>query len=83
MVEILEAEEEYVFQLTLSLNEVNSLKRIKANGYNLSMMDLGHCEDLLKQTNGIDLDTPLIILKFEKLTNIASEKNIQYEIFDK
>ena len=79
---VIEAEEEYVFQLTSSLNEVNSLKRIKANGYNLSMMDLGHCEDLLKQTNGIDLDTPLIILKFEKLTNIASEKNIQYEIFN-
>lgn len=79
---VIEAEQEYVFQLTSSLNEINSLNGIKANGYSLSMMDLGHCEDLLKQTNGIDLNTPLIILKFEKLTNVASEKNIQYEIFN-
>ena len=79
---VIEAEQEYVFQLTSSLNEINSLKGIKANGNKLSMMDLGHCQDLLQQTNGIDLNTPLIILKFEKLTNVASEKNIQYEIFN-
>ena len=79
---VIEAENEYVFQLTSSLNEISSLNGIKANGYSLSMMDLGHCEYLLKTENGIDENTPLIILKFEKLTNTASEKNVQYEIFN-
>ena len=79
---VIEAEKEYVFQLTSSLNEINSINGIKANGYNLSMMDLSNCEYLLRQANGIDAKTPLIILKFEKLTNVASEKNIQYEIFN-
>ena len=79
---VIEGEEEYVFQLTTSLNEIYSLEGIKANGYNLSMIDLSDCEELLKTTNGINPNTPLIILKFEKLTNIASKKIIQYEIFN-
>ena len=79
---VIEGEDEYVFQLTTSLNEINSLEGIKANGYNLSMIDISNCENLLRQENGIDGNTPLIILKFEKLTNVASEKNVQYEIFN-
>ena len=41
------------------------------NNYNLSMIDLGDCEDLLKKENNIDEDTELIILKYEKMTNVA------------
>ena len=46
------------------------------------MIDLGNCETLLKQKNHIDENIPLIILKFEKLTSVASEKNVQYEIYE-
>ena len=46
------------------------------------MIDLEDCETLLKEANGIREDENLIILKFEKLTSIASEKNVQYEVYD-
>ena len=79
---VIEAEVGYVFQLTTTLNELKSLGGIYPNEYNLSMIDLNECEALLKQTKGIDQNTPLIILKYEKLSNSASDKNVQYEIYD-
>ena len=79
---VIEAEVGYVFQLTTTLNELKSLGGIYPNGYNLSMIDLNDCEALLKQTNGIDPETPLIILKYEKLSTSASDKNVQYEIYN-
>ena len=48
----------------------------------MSIIDLGECENLLKKENNINEDDNLIILKFEKKTNIASDKNVQYEIYD-
>ncbi len=79
---IIEGEEDYVFQITTSENELNTLEGEYSNEYNLSIIDLGKCEDLLKETNGINNDVSLIILKFEKLTSSASKKNVQYEIYD-
>ena len=79
---VIEAEEEYVFQMTNSLNELKTLEGIYLNGYNLSMVDLGECEKILKEENNIDENTSLIILKFEKLTNISAEKNVQFEIYN-
>ena len=78
---VIEANEEYVFQLTTSLNELNTLEGKYVNGYNLSLIDLGDCEKLLKDEYNIEQNTPLIILKFEKLSSSASEKNVQYEIY--
>ena len=78
---VIEAEVGYVFQLTTTLNELKSLGGIYPNEFNLSMIDLNDCEALLKQTNDIEEDTPLIILKYEKLSNLASDKNVQYEIY--
>ena len=58
-------EVDYVFQITTSENELNTLEGEYSNEYNLSIIDLGKCEDLLKETNGINNDVSLIILKFE------------------
>ena len=79
---VIEGEDSYVFQITTSGNELDSLNGNDNNEYNLSMIDLGKCEELLREENGIDDDTELIILKFEKLSTKASEKNVQYEIYD-
>jgi hypothetical protein len=75
-------EENYVYQLTTSRNEKNSLNGIYDNNYNLSMIDLGECEQLLKTENNIHDDVNLIFLKFEKLTKEASEKNVQFEVYN-
>ena len=79
---IIEAENNYVFQITTQKNEKNSLNGKYENKYYLSMIDLGDCEELLKKENNIGENENLIIFKFEKLTNIASEKNAQYEVYN-
>jgi len=79
---VIEGEDNYIFQLTNGGNELNSLNGDYDNEYNLSIIDLGECITLLKEENGIDEETELIIFKFEKLSNKASEKNVQYEVYD-
>ena len=78
---VIEGEDEYVFQLTNSLNEMNTFEGKYTNEYNLSMIDLCECEYLLKQKYHINNNIPLIIIKYEKIINEASEKNVQYEIY--
>ena len=48
----------------------------KSNG-----IDLNDCETLLKQTYDIPDNYSLIILKYEKLTGVGSNKSIQYEVY--
>ena len=79
---VIQGEDTYIFQLTNEGNEIDSLNGDYDKEYNLSIIDLAECEKLLKQKNKIDEKTKLIIFKFEKLSSKASEKNIQYEIYD-
>jgi hypothetical protein len=46
------------------------------------MIDLSECEQLLRTENNIHDDVNLIFLKFEKLTKEASEKNVQFEVYN-
>ena len=78
---VIKGDENYVFHITNGENEKNSLNGNYDNKFNLSMVDLGECGDLLKKEYNINDEENLIILKFEKLTNIASEKNVQYEVY--
>ena len=79
---VIETEDNYVFQITTGSNEINSINGNYNNEYNLSMIDLGDCESLLKQRYFLDESVNLIIFKYEKVTNVASEKNIQYEVYE-
>ena len=79
---ILESDSDYIFQLTNSLNEKNTKNGKNSNNYNLSMIDLQECEDTLKEVNHIDKNLPLIIYKLERIGTVASQKNIQYEIYN-
>ena len=79
---IIEGEDDFIFQLTNSLNERNTKDGIDSNDYNLSMIDLGECEEKLKEKNNIGKDESLIIYKLEKVGTIASQKNIQYEVYN-
>ena len=47
-----------------------------------SIIDLGKCEEILKDLNGLDQNDTLILIKYEKLTNISLQKNIQYEVYN-
>ena len=72
----------YIFQLTTEENELKILNEKDKNDYNLSIIDLGECEKIIKKENNIDPFINLIILKYEKLTDIVSEKTLQYEIYE-
>ena len=78
---VISGTDDYVFQVTNNINELSTLNEGLVNGYNLSMIDLAKCEDALKEANDINDDTPLTLLKFEKMTELAIEKNIQYELY--
>ena len=79
---VIEGVENYVFQLTTTENELDTLNGNYENKYNLSLIDLNECEILLKSENNITHNIPLFFLKFEKLTGIAAEKNVQYEVYE-
>ena len=79
---VVKGEDEYAFQVTTTKNELDSLDGIYINEYNLSMIDMAECENLIRGTyDEIDDNISLIFLKFEKLASTASEKNVQYELY--
>jgi hypothetical protein len=73
---------DYAVQLTSTDNEMKTLNRQLINEYDMSIINLKECETLLKTTYNIDPNDPLIILKLEKITKVAKEKDVQYEIYD-
>ena len=72
---IIEGDNNYVYELTNTFNDNENSN----NG--LSTIDLGECENLLKRENEIDPNIPLIILKLEKTGEVASKRNIQFEVY--
>ena len=76
----MKGENNTIFQLTTSSNELERLTGNVDNENGVSVIDLGNCENLLKQAYDIDNSTSLIIKKYEVLTN-AAERNVQYEVY--
>ena len=71
-----------VYQITNAKNELELLEGGFLNNQNLSILDLGECETTLKNTYKINENDSLIILKKENTLAKASEKDIEYEVFD-
>ena len=70
---------------TLLFNDLNKTYQIsflKNQIENLSIVNLGHCETILKTENGIDLSEDLIIFKTEYIFPEFKIPIIDYEIFD-
>ena len=80
---ILSSNNDYICQITNSLNELN-LKNNKNIKYNVSIIELGECEKILKESNGINNDIPLILFKLEMNdnTNNSTKKNVFYEVIN-
>ena len=71
---------------SLLINEKNKfyeLSYLSKQIQNLSVINLGYCEKILKTENGIDLKEELIIFKIEYLIHEFSIPIIDYKIFDK
>ena len=76
----IETGNDYIYQITTMDNEISSLNGTIDNPYNLSIIDLGDCEELLRGENNITDNQSLIFLKYEKLTEVVSDKSNQYEV---
>ena len=79
---ISEAVDDVVFQITTAKNQLKALNNISLNNYNLSILDISNCETVLKDKYNLNEDDNLILLKKEKQSNKASEKEVQLEIYE-
>ena len=79
--QIIKGENGMVFQITNAKNEKELLYSNILNNQNISIIDLGQCENKLKREYNINENVSLIYLKQEN-TSKASEKNIKYEIYE-
>ena len=79
---IIPGENDHIFHVTNSQNELELLEGRKNNSNKCSVIDLGQCGNLLKNYYKINNDTSLIIIKFEKITNISSKRSLQYEVYE-
>jgi len=79
---VIKGQNNSAFQITTSKNEKELISGEKDNYYNLSMIDLKDFEYLLKRENNVDENISLIVIKFENLVNLASQKSVNYEVYD-
>ena len=78
---VFKTEEDFIFLLTNTQKELEHLKENnKTNRF--SIIDLGECENILKRHYQINENVSLIIIKFEKISNISSESSLQYEVYE-
>ena len=71
-----------IFQLTNTKNEKELLKSYFFNNQNISILDLGNCENKLKKEYNVNDNDFLIYLKKENIDVKSSEKNVLYEIYE-
>ena len=79
---IIEAQDNFFYQLTTTDNEASNLEGNNNKTNKFSKIDLGQCEDILREKYNIDKNLSLLILKYEKISNISSERNLQFEIYE-
>ena len=79
---IIQRPDEIVYQITNSINDLDFLQNKSKNLYNISIIDLGECESLLKKRNNINENDSLIFIKSETKIDKASEKNIKYDVYN-
>ena len=72
---IIEGKDDFYCQLTTVEDELKKLE-INNNTNKFSKIDLGECENILKEKNNIHENISLLIFKYEKITNITKEGNL-------
>ena len=77
-----QGEDNFFFHITNSENELELLKGKNNNTNKFSVIDLGQCGTLLKSYYNINQNISLIIMKYERVSNISSERSLQYEVYE-
>ena len=79
---VIQSPDKMIYEITNSINELELLKDKSNNIYNISIIDLGLCETLLKKENHINENDSLIFIKSEIKSNKASEKNVKFDVYN-
>ena len=74
---IIEGKDNFFFEITTTESEKENNLTNK-----MSKIDLGECENLLRGHYQVNNNTSLIMIKYEKITNISTERSIQYEVYE-
>ena len=74
--------DEKIYHITNSKNELELLKNKSNNINNISIIDLGQCEKILRNEYNINDEDSLIIIKNEITSNKPTAKNLNYEVYD-
>ena len=61
--QIIEGKDSIIYQISSSKNQLEMLKNKTINNYNLSIIDLGECENQLKEAYNLNKEDDLIIVK--------------------
>ena len=80
--QVIKGGNDVIYQITNSKKERELLQNNIINNQNLSIIDLGECENKLKKEYNIHDNESLIYLKKENIKVKTSEKDIQYQIYD-
>ena len=70
------AKENVIIQLTTVDEQINNASK------EISSVDLGECEDLLREQESIDSDEQFIMIKMDLKNNSISATYVQYEIYN-
>ncbi len=70
------SKENAVFQMVTVEDQLNN------NSQSISSVDLGECEELLREQEGIDDDEQFIIIKMDLKNNSVSATYVQYELYN-
>ena len=79
---IIRGKDNFYFHLTNSKNDLELLKENNNKTSKFSVIDLGNCDDILKEHYHINKNSSLLIMKLEKITNFSSERSLQYEVYE-
>ena len=78
---IIEGDDDFYFCLS-AYDGKKFPEKSNNNSNRFSVIDLGECEDRLREKYGINDSLSFIILKYEKISNDSVEKTIQYEVYE-
>ena len=79
---IFKGEDNFIFQITNTENELEVLKGKSNSSNKFSVIDLGECANYLRNHYKFNENTSFLIIKYEKITNISSERTLQYEVYE-
>ena len=80
---IIKGAEDIIINDTENLIQITSTNNQKNNkNYNISSINIGDCEDILKDKYNISKNTPLLILKIDSFIDGSKIPIIQYEIYN-